>query len=260
MAWGAAGIGLGTMVMGLAPTMALLLLGFAIYGLASGPLAHTADVVLVESYPGVPGRIYTRATALDTVGALLGPLSVTVTIWLGLEWRWLLLALGSSSLLYALVILRTRFPARPGQEHTHRQRFWPAMRQNLRVVLGNRSALRWLAFLFVLAILESPMQFSAIWLREQAGMSQALIGLYRALEMAIGLLSLLYLDRWLSRRSYRHVLLVASVALLFLYPAWLRLPGIWPRFILSVPISYSPSTGPSARPRRWRPSQAAAAP
>jgi hypothetical protein len=44
MAWGAAGIGLATAVIGLAPTLGFLLLGFAIYGLASGPLAHTADV------------------------------------------------------------------------------------------------------------------------------------------------------------------------------------------------------------------------
>lgn len=238
MAWGAAGIGFGTMVMGLAPTMAILLLGFAIYGLASGPLAHTADVVLVESYPEAPGRIYTRATALDTVGALLGPLLVTGTIWLGFQWRWLMVALGLSSLLYALLILRTRFPARHNQEQQDRQPFWRSLRENLRAVLSNRSALRWLAFLFVLAILESPMQFTAIWLREQVGMSQALIGLYRALEMAVGLLSLLYLDRWLSRRSYRHVLLAASAALLLLYPAWLWLPGIWPRFILSIPISF----------------------
>jgi len=49
---------------------------------------------------------------------------------------------------------------------------------------------------------------------------------------------LLYLDRWLSRRSYRHILLVTSLALLVLYPIWLRLPGIWPRFILSIPISF----------------------
>jgi MFS family permease len=238
MAWGAAGIGLATMIIGLAPTLLLLLVGFAIYGLASGPLAHTADVVLVESYPEAPGRIYTRATALDTVGALLGPLAVTFTIWLGLDWRWLMLALGSSSLLYALLILRTGFPPKRGHAQPDREQFWRSLRSNLRAVLGNRSAWRWLTFLLVLAILESPMQFTAIWLREQVGMSQALIGLYRALEMAVGLMSLIYLDRWLGRQTYRHVLLVASVALLFLYPAWLWLPGIWPRFILSVPISF----------------------
>ncbi len=56
MASGAAGFGLATMVIGAAPTFLVLLLGFAIYGLASGPLAHTAGVVLVESYPETPDR------------------------------------------------------------------------------------------------------------------------------------------------------------------------------------------------------------
>jgi MFS family permease len=238
MAWGAGGIGLATMVIGLAPTMGILLLGFGIYGLASGPLAHTADVVLVESYPEAPDRIYTRATALDTVGALLGPLAVTATIWLGLEWRWLMVALGFASVVYAAIILRTQFPSKRGHEEDDSVPVWHALRRNLRLVVGSRSAVRWLAFLFVLAVLEAPMQFTTIWLREQAGMSQALIGLYRALEMAISLVSLLYLDRWLSRRSYRHVLLVASLSLLILYPTWLWAPGIWPRFILSIPISF----------------------
>ncbi len=238
MAWGAAGIGLGTIIIGVAPTLALLLVGFAVYGLASGPLAHTADVVLVEAYPDAPERIYTRATTLDTVGALLGPLLVTATIWLGFEWRWLLLCLGFSSLIYGVVILRTRFPARADGGRRGMSGFWVSLGNNLRMVLGSRPALRWLAFLFVLAILESPMQFTSIWLREQVGMSQAMIGIYRALEMAVSILSLLVLDRWLSHRNYRHILLIASPALLILYPIWLLLPGIWPRFVLSIPISF----------------------
>jgi FSR family fosmidomycin resistance protein-like MFS transporter len=238
MAWGAAGIGLGTMVIGLAPTLAILMLGFAIYGLASGPLAHTADVVLVESYPDAPDRIYTRATALDTLGALLGPLSVAAVIWLGLEWRWLMVSLGFSSLLYAIIILRTHFPPGVNSEKQATDGFWKSLTGNLRMVLHSKQALRWLLFLFVLAVLESPMQFTTIWLREQVGMSQALIGLYQALQMAVGIISLLYLDRWLSKRSYRHILLVTSLALLVLYPIWLWLPGIWPRFVLSIPISF----------------------
>ena len=130
MAWGAAGIGAATIVIGVAPTLAILLLGFAIYGLASGPLAHTADVVLVESYPKAPNRIYTRATALDTVGALLGPLLVTATIWLGLEWRWLMVSLGLSSILYGIIIVRTRFPPRRNHEEQVSEGFWKVLTRN----------------------------------------------------------------------------------------------------------------------------------
>jgi MFS transporter, FSR family, fosmidomycin resistance protein len=238
MAWGAAGIGLATAVMGLAPTFLILLAGFFIYGMASGPLAHTADVVLVEAYPEAPDRIYARATVIDTMGALLSPLLVSLVFWLGMEWRWLLVGLGLSGLIYALIILRTRFPRPANGHYQSGQSTRQALRQNIRAVLASRAALSWLLFLFVHAVSEAPLQFTTIWLREAVGMSQALIGLYEALAMAVSMVSLLFLDRWLAGRGHRRVLLTAGLALLLLFPAWLWLPGIWPRFVLAVPLNF----------------------
>ncbi len=238
MAWGAAGIGLATMVMGIAPTFIILITGFGIYGLASGPLAHTADVILVESYPTTPERIYSRSTLVDTFGALLAPLSVSFIFWIGLEWRWLMLALGLSSVVYAILILRTRFPRRTIDYQTEGLSWKQAIRSNIRLVLTDRKTGMWLLFLFIHAILESPMVFTTVWLREQVGMSQSVIGLYRALEMAVSIVSLIALDRWLTRSSHRRILSTAGLGLLVLYPAWIFVPGIWPRFLLSVPISF----------------------
>ena len=238
MAFGAAGIGLATMVMGIAPTFLILILGFAIYGIASGPLAHTADVVLVDAYPETPDRIFTRATVLDTSGALLSSLLVSLTFILGLEWRWLMASLGFSAIIYALIILRTRFPVRHDQgqesEVAGRPRFW----NNLRAVLSSKRALSWLAFMFVFAAAEAPFMFTTIWLREEVGMSQALIGLYKALEMAVAIISLIYLDRWLARTSFRRILLIACFGVLIMYPIWLFSPGVPLRFALSIPIGF----------------------
>lgn len=238
MAFGAAGIGLGTAVIGLAPTLAILLPGFAIYGLASGPLAHTADVVLVEAYPKAPDRIYTRATLLDTVGALLAPLSVTISIWMGLNWRWLLICLGLSSFVYAVLILRTRFPCRSESDERGHQGFGIALRENLRAVLSSKRAMTWLLYLLAFSVLEAPLQFTTIWLREQVGMSQALIGIYVAIEMGVSIVSLVYLDRWLARSSSRRILLTACLGLLILYPAWVVMPGIAMRFLLALPLGF----------------------
>lgn len=238
MAWGAAGIGLATAVIGLAPTFLILLAGFFIYGLASGPLAHTADVVLVEAYPEAPDRIYARASLLDTVGALLSPLLVSLTIWLGLDWRWLLLSLGLTSLVYASIILRTCFPPPANGHFRSGQSTRQVVRQNISAVMTSRTALLWLLFLFIHAVSEAPMQFTTIWLHEQVGMSVALLGLYRALEMAISIASLLFLDRWLVVRGYRRVLQTASLALLILFPVWLWIPGIWTRFVLAIPLNF----------------------
>jgi len=238
MAFGATGIGLATVVMGAAPTFAILLLGFALYGLASGPLAHTADVVLVEVYPKTPDRIFTRATLIDTFGALLASLLVSITFIFGLEWRWLMISLGLSALIYALIIFTTRFPARQNESQPDDQRSGPIVWNNIRKVLSSSRALSWLLFLFIFGVAEAPIIFATIWLREEVGMSQALIGVYKALEMAVGVVSLIFLDRWLSRSSIRRILMIAAVGVLILYPIWLFAPGVPLRFALSLPLSF----------------------
>jgi MFS family permease len=240
MAWGAAAVGLATAFIGLAPSYPLLLIAFAIYGLGSGPLAHTADVVLVDAHPETPDRIFARASMLDTVGAMLAPLSVTLVFWLGLEWRWLLVALGLSSLAYAGLILRTHFPQPRNGHHPVSRRLIGTFATNLKTVLSNRVVRSWLAFHLVLYALESPFMFSSIWLREEVGMSQALIGLYTAGTMVAYMASLAFLERWLKvrMRSGRRLMQIAGLILLALYPAWLFWPGVAPRFILGLLLAF----------------------
>jgi FSR family fosmidomycin resistance protein-like MFS transporter len=240
MAGGAAVIGIATAVMGAASTFAVLVLSFAIYGIGSGPLAQTADVVMVEAYPEAPSRIYARSTLIDTVGALLAPLLVSITIWLNLSWRWLMIGLGLSGLIYAVLILRTRFP-RPlngDDEEDEGLSIRQAMVKNLRTVLSHRNAKLWLLFLFVHEVSEAPFQFTSIWLREEVGMSQALIGIYIALEMAVGIVSLFLLDRLFARTNQRRIIQLAGLGVSILYPAWLFLPGIWTRFVLALPLNF----------------------
>lgn len=238
LAWGAVGLGLAVITMGVAPTFAILLLGYAIYGLASGPLAHTADVVLVEAYPTAPGRIFARATIIDTIGALLAPLLVTLAIWLRVEWRWLLIIAGLGSIVYGVVMVRTGFPSPAGKKSEEGESFWQQMRHNIREVITNRKALMWLLFLLAFDLFEVFFPFKTIWLNEHVGMSQALIGLYVALEMAVQLISLTILDRWLARTHFKNILVIATVSLLVLLPAWVLVSGVWTRFALAIPINF----------------------
>ena len=121
-------------------------MGFAIYGLASGPLAHKADVVLIESYPETPERIYSRATIIDYLGALLAPLLASLTFFLGLDWRWLMISLGFFSLVYAVLILRTRLPSATNSDEPAEIGWKKSLRLGLREVLKNRNALNWLCW------------------------------------------------------------------------------------------------------------------
>lgn len=238
MGFGAAMLGAAFVVMGAAPTFVILLLAYALWGFGSGPLAHTADVVLVESYPEAPDSIFARSTFLDTIGALLAPALVALTFLLDWSWRTLLITMGVASMVYAVVIWRTRFPPPPAAaDGSLNKRPWRTMAGNIREVLADRRARQWLFFLVVIDLQDLPRAFVTLWLAEHVGLSQTAVGGYRALEMVVGLLILLWLPRWRASHSVRTMLLAASGAALLLFPLWLYLPGVATRFLLAVPLT-----------------------
>jgi FSR family fosmidomycin resistance protein-like MFS transporter len=240
LAFGALGIGVATVLVGIAPTFLALLLAFAIYGAGSGPLAHTADVVLVEGHEASrASRIFARATALDTVGALLGPALVTAWLWGGLDWRVLLVLLGAAAVAYSLVLAATEFAPPPGHHEGSAQPLLADLRDNVRAVLADREALYWLVYLRVFYVVEAPASFRAVWLVEQGGMSQALAAGYVAINTACGLLGVLALERWLHRRSRQRVLLVAAVGMSALFPLWFAAAGSTALlFALGAPLAF----------------------
>jgi len=237
LAWGAAGSGLALVVIGVAPNYLLLLVGFALYGATSGPLAHTADIVLVEAHPEAPARIYARSTLLDTLGALLGPLIVTGGIWADLDWRWILVGVGLWGPVYAALILRTEFP-RPAGAHEPGASLVATFRRNLGSAFANRTAMLWLLLLFGQDVLDAPLPLRSVWLVDDAGMSQALVGVYVAVELGASLVAIAYLDRWLQHASPRSILVTAVIALFVLYPAWFWVPGVWAKFAIGLPLGF----------------------
>jgi MFS family permease len=237
LAFGATCVGLSTLLMGLAPTYAVLLTAFAIYGLGSGPLAHTADVVNVEAYPDDPERAFGRATSLDTVGALLAPALVAVTGWLHLDWRALLAALGLGALGYAWALAATRFPAPAGRDEEHHllAELWG----NVRTVVADRRARVWLGVLLAFDLFETASLLKYVFLVEHVGLSQAQAALYGAAEQVVDLVALAWLDRRLERSGSAGVLPWAAGATLVLFPAWVLAPGLAARVVLGVPLAFA---------------------
>jgi MFS family permease len=237
MVFGAACAGAALVLIGAAPAYGVLVAGFALYGLGSGPLAHTADVVLVESFPADTERAFARSTFLDTVGALLAPLLVAAVELSGTSWRVAPLAVGAWGLAYAVLLRGTRMPP-PGGRDTATP-LVAQLRANLRQVAGHPEARRWLLFLLCMELYEAPDVLRYIWLNEHAGMSQAVVALYAAGEMVIGLLALAWLDRRLRSAAGRDVLGRACLAVLVLYPLWIAAPGVWGRFVVGAPLAFA---------------------
>lgn len=223
MALGAAALGLSMLAMAGAPGLPLLVAGFALYGLGSGPLAHTADVVLVDAHPQAPERIFARATAVDTAGALLAPLLVAGGLAVGLGWRTILAGLGALALAYALWIAGTRFPrsAAAASLRAAGERRRVRIRANLAAVLSSPPARYWLLFLFLEQAADAAWAFVTIWLAERGGLSASGVALYMAMMLAVSLASIALLERLLARLALHRLLLAASLGLCLLYPLWL---------------------------------------
>lgn len=238
LAAGALAIGASMVVIGAAPGYDVLLVGFALYGVGSGPLAHTADVVLVESFPHDSERVFARATFLDGLGALVAPLLVAAAAWAGLSWRAAPIAVGVWGLLYGRAMAATAFPEPPGRTGSGGLSLVRELRANVVEVLASGDARRWLLFLLWLEVLEAPDVLEYVWLVEDVGMSQGGVAAYAAGEQLVGLASLLWLDRWLARRDVKRVLAVVIAGLLVAYPAWLYAPGVWGRVVLGVPVAF----------------------
>ena len=110
LVWGAFGWAVSLLLVAGAPSYGWLLLAFVVAGAASGPLAHTTDVLLVEMHPRAEERIGARQTMLDTGGALLAPAAVAVVGWAGGDTRIALVGSGVAILGYAVLLALTPMP------------------------------------------------------------------------------------------------------------------------------------------------------
>lgn len=233
LAIGAAGLGLAIVVIGLAPDVGWLTVGFVLIGLTSGALAQTSDVVLIEAHPGAVERISTRSTFLDTIGALLGPVAVAVWFRFGWDWRWLLVGAGACALVYALLLAATPVPPGPGMHDAG----WAGIVARVREVCRHREARRWLAFMLASNPMEAAWLFLPVWLAATIGASQQAIALFVAAGLVVDLVALTLLDRWLQRLDAITILRRCLLGLLVLVPAWLWVPGMTAKVVLLIPVT-----------------------
>ena len=244
LVWGATGWAVSLLLVAGAPSYGWLLLAFVVAGAASGPLAQTSDVLLVEMHPDAEERIGARQTLLDTVGALLAPAVVAVVAWLGGDPRTALVGSGVVIGVYAVLLATTPMPD-PGRASSlggvdavePLARSLRQVRENLRVVLRDREARIWLLALFGDAVVEIPALFEPVWLGGDVGASQSMVAVHVAVELTASLVGLALLDRWIQRHDVGTILTVACLANLAIYPVWLLVPGVVAKIVLVVPLA-----------------------
>lgn len=233
LVWGAAGWAVALLAVAGASGYGWLLVAFAVAGAASGPLAQTTDVLLVELHPGAEERIGARQTMLDTAGALLAPAAVALVGWTGGDPRLALAATGCAVLVYAVLLAATPQPRPAGPRRRPFARMWA----NTREVWRDRDARVWLAALFGETLLDVPALFVPVWLAGDVGATPAQVALHAVVELATALAGLAVLDRALRRLDGRTILAVSCAASLAAYPVWLFAPGLTAKLLLVVPVT-----------------------
>lgn len=234
LVWGAAGWAASLLVAAGAPSFGWLLAAFALAGAASGPLAHTGDVVLIEGHPNAVERIQGRSTQIDTVGALLAPGAVAAAGWLGIDQRVVLVVAGGVTLGYALLLAGSMVP-RPAVGEGAPVGAAAQVASKVRAVLADRAGRRWLFALLVHELLDLPELFEPIWLRDVVGVSQSLVAVHVGIGLAATLAGLVWLDRWLVRNDAERLITASIIGTAVLYPLWLLAPGVAGRFWLVAP-------------------------
>jgi MFS family permease len=233
LVWGAAGWAAALLLAAGAGGFGWLLAGFALAGAASGPLAHTADVVVLEAHPDTVDRVSSRSTWLDTLGALAAPSAVAIASWLGVDGRILLAGTALGVAGYAVLLAGTIVP--PPVRALDGSRAVLQVVEGARDLLHDRHARRWVGALVLFELLEPVDAFEPVWLASEVGASQGLVAVHVAVGFLATLIATVLLDRWLARHDARPVLVGAGVASLLLYPAWLLIPGIGAKLALVVP-------------------------
>lgn len=220
---GAAGWAAALLLAAGAPSFGWLVAAFAVAGAAYGPLANTADVVLIEGHPDAVERISSRSTQLDTVGALLAPGLVALGGWAGVDGRILLLVTAAGVAGYAALLVGTVLPS--AMTAAGGPRLVSQMTANLRVVLSDRRGRLGISALMLVEVLGLSEVFEPVWLRDVVEVSQSLIAVHVATGLAASLLALTLLDRWLTRHDALVILVACCIASAIVYPAWLLVPG-----------------------------------
>lgn len=238
IAGGAALITASVAVMAAAPTYAVLLLGFAVYGIGSGPLCHTADIVVLESFPDDGKRAYSRSTMLDTLGGLLGPGIVSATLALGLSWRWALAVCVAVGVLHTLAASQATYPA-PPRQRDEGESVLRALVTGVKAAVAHAEIRRALLVLLAFDVFEAAFLLKYLWLHDDVGLSEAQVALWAALEQVIDVVALLALDRWLQERDAVRILRTSALALSVLPAIWVAMPGLPLVIAVAIPLAFT---------------------
>lgn len=216
-----------------ANTFAALLLAFVLFYPASGAFVSLSQAALMDADPARREQNMARWTFAGSLGVTAGPLLLGLLVWLGPGWRGAFLLCAMISLVLLLLAWRAPISDRseqplsalPAALRTGFSELWRAL-QRLAV-------LRWLALLeFADFMLDVLLGFMALYLVDGAHFTVTQAGIAVAVWTVAGLLGDFLIIPLLERVRGLDYLRVVVTLKLLIYPAFLLVPGWWPKLAL----------------------------
>ena len=208
-----------------------LLLALVIGNPATGAFVSLAQATLMDLDPAARERNMARWTLAGSFGYVGGPVLLSAALWLAIGWRGVIVALAVATV--PLLFAARRLPAPVEHPHTS----LGASLQSAMRALRRRDVLRWLALLEASDLLLDVFHgFLALYFVDVARTSASTAALAVAVWTGAGLAGdwlLLFVLRRMRGRTYLRVTAGISLGV---YPAFLLLPGTWPKLAVLVAL------------------------
>jgi MFS transporter, FSR family, fosmidomycin resistance protein len=247
-----------------AQSFGVLLAALVLFFPASGAFVSLTQAALMDAAPARQEQLMARWTLAGATGAVAGPGLLAAVIAAGGSWRtaFAVLALAAAAAWLALASAGRRLITRSGPEPADpagadpgadpgadsgadpaggaaaAEMPWPARFRRAGQALRDRSVLRWLILLQVSdLLLDAFTGFVAVYLVAVAGVSPAQAALAVGVRLAADLAGTALLIPVLDRVPGRILLRASAAAALALYPAFLLVPGFWPKVVILAGLS-----------------------
>lgn len=215
---GLAVMALTTLAAALAPSYWLLLAALMLYGPASGLGTNLSEAALVSSHPERCEAVLARWSLLGTLGDLLAPAVLAVSVALGFGWRGALFAVGAFAMVQAVAVLRTRVVA---GEASNEEPEAP-LREALRAAVRCPPLLGWSLVAVLCDLMDEVfVAFGALSLSERLGADASERAVILSAWMVGGVLGSVLLERVAHRFRPSTLLLVSGLGCAVAHSAWL---------------------------------------
>ena len=233
---GGVGFGLACLLTGLSHSFWPLLISLMLFNPSSGAFVTLSQATLMDSDPKRHDHNMARWTFAGSLGVVAGPLALGAALWLGQSWRVLFFLFAALAIVLLLLASRFHFPngafhADPDGEETP-QTFLNGVRGAFRA-LKRGEVWRWLVLLqFMDLMLDVLYGYLALYLVDVGQITPAQAGIGVAVWSGFGLLGDFLLIPLLERVDGLAYLRVSAVLEGILYPCFLLVPGLLPKFII----------------------------